>query len=95
MRKLRAPWKRLCAALARRPLDDNFDEELEAHVALDTERGVRHGLTHEEARRQALIRLRARSRCATRIASAAGCRGSNRCCAIYATAPVRSLGIRL
>ena len=41
MNKLRALWKRLCAALARRPLDDNFDQELEAHVALDTERGLR------------------------------------------------------
>jgi predicted permease len=57
MKKLRALWKRLCAALARRPLDDNFDEELEGHVALDTERGLGDGLSYEEARRQALIRL--------------------------------------
>jgi hypothetical protein len=73
MKKLRALWKRLCAALARRPLDDNFDEELEGHVALDTERGLGDGLSYEEARRQALIRY------ATRIASARDCRGSNHC----------------
>jgi predicted permease len=35
----------------------SIDEELAAHIAFDTERGVREGFTHEEARRQALIRL--------------------------------------
>ncbi len=41
MRKLRALGKRLCATFVRRHLDGDFEDELEAHVALDTERGVR------------------------------------------------------
>jgi predicted permease len=36
---------------------DDFDAELESHVALHTDEGVRAGLTPEEARRQALIKL--------------------------------------
>ncbi len=57
MRKLRALVKRIWATLARVHPEGDFDEELEAHVAFDTDRGVRDGLTREEARRQALIRL--------------------------------------
>jgi predicted permease len=37
--------------------EDDFSAELESHVALDTEAGVRSGLDPQEARRQALIRL--------------------------------------
>ncbi len=37
--------------------EDDFSAELDSHVALDTERGVRSGLDPQEARRQALIRL--------------------------------------
>lgn len=57
MGKLRAFGKRLSSTLFRRHAGDDFDEELDAHIALDTERGMREGLTREEARRQALIRL--------------------------------------
>jgi predicted permease len=35
----------------------DFDAELESHVAMHTDEGMRAGLTHEEARRRALIRL--------------------------------------
>jgi predicted permease len=41
---------------ARRPEDD-FAAELESHVALHTDDGIRAGLSPEEARRQAFIRL--------------------------------------
>jgi predicted permease len=34
-----------------------FDAELESHVAMDYEEGIRAGLSSEEARRQALLRL--------------------------------------
>jgi predicted permease len=37
--------------------DSDFVDELEAHVEMHTDDGIRAGLTHEEARRQALIRL--------------------------------------
>jgi putative ABC transport system permease protein len=41
---------------ARRPEDD-FAAEIESHLALHTDDGIRAGLSPEEARRQALIRL--------------------------------------
>jgi predicted permease len=56
MNKLRAFWIRLFNTL-RRMHDQDFADELEANVAMDTERGMRDGLSPEEARRQALIRL--------------------------------------
>ena len=54
MRRLRAFWMRLIHA--RRDLAE-FDAELESHLAMHCDDGVRSGLTEEEARRQALIRL--------------------------------------
>jgi predicted permease len=51
---LRAFWLRLIRA--RRGQDD-FDAELESHLAMHLEDGVRAGLNEEEARRRALIRL--------------------------------------
>jgi len=38
-------------------LDRDFDEELQSHVAMLTEDNVRRGMTREEARRAALIRV--------------------------------------
>ncbi len=57
MRKMRALWMRLFGLLRRGSTDHDFDAELESHVALHTEDGLRAGLAPEEARRQALIRL--------------------------------------
>src|SRR5580658_821410 len=54
LRKLRAVWIRLLRA-GRMPED--FDDELESHIAFHTDEGVRAGLSAEEARRRALIRL--------------------------------------
>jgi ribulose bisphosphate carboxylase small subunit len=56
MRKLRALWMRLCGLFGARREDD-FAAELESHVAMHTEDGIRAGLSPEEARRQALVRL--------------------------------------
>jgi ABC-type antimicrobial peptide transport system permease subunit len=47
---------RLCGLLGARR-DDDFAAELESHVAMHTEDGIRAGLSPEEARRQALVRL--------------------------------------
>jgi predicted permease len=56
MRKLRAFWIRLLNTL--HPAhDEDFADELEAHLAMDVERGVREGLSAAEARRRALIRF--------------------------------------
>ena len=57
MNKLRAFWTRLINTLCRTPYSKDFADELETHVAMDTERGIRNGLSPEEARRQALIRF--------------------------------------
>lgn len=54
MRTLRALWLRLTHA---RGAQEDFDAELESHVAMHTEDGVRAGMTPEEARRQALLKL--------------------------------------
>jgi predicted permease len=57
MRKLRAFCFRLRGFFRGRRGDDDFAAELESHIALHTDAGVRAGLTAEEARRQALIHL--------------------------------------
>jgi len=54
MNTLRAFWIRLINTLRRTDVGD-FADELEAHVAMDTERGIQDGLSPKEARRQALI----------------------------------------
>lgn len=56
MNKLRAFWIRLFHTLRRAQTED-FADELEAHLAMDVEQGMRDGLSPEEARRQALIRF--------------------------------------
>lgn len=57
MRQLRALWMRIVGGLRRRSGEQDFAAEIEAHLALDIEAGIRTGLTPQEARRQALIRL--------------------------------------
>lgn len=52
VRKLRALWARIL-----HPDRDDFDAELESHIELHTQEGIRNGASPEEARRQALIRL--------------------------------------
>jgi predicted permease len=48
---------RLCGLVGGRHTNSGFEAELESHVAMHTEDGIRAGLSPEEARRQALIRL--------------------------------------
>ena len=55
--KIRAFWRRLSATLLRADGAGELDAELEAHVAMDTDAGVKAGLDAGEARRQALLRL--------------------------------------
>ena len=57
MRRLRALWARFRGIFGSSRIGDEFDAELESHIAAHTEEGVRAGLTAEEARRQALLRL--------------------------------------
>ncbi len=57
MRTLRAFGLRLLGLFRARRPEDDFAAEIESHVALHIDEGIRAGLTPEEARRQALIRL--------------------------------------
>ena len=57
MRKVRALWMRVCGLLRKPQGDRDFEDELASHLAMHIEDGIRAGLTPEEARRQALIRL--------------------------------------
>ena len=58
MHKLRAMWMRLVGGLfGHRDSNADFEAELASHVALDTEAGMRAGLSRAEARRRALVRL--------------------------------------
>lgn len=54
LRKLRAMGMRLFRAGR---TQNEFEAELASHIALHTEEGVRAGLSPEEARRRAMIRL--------------------------------------
>jgi putative ABC transport system permease protein len=54
---LREQCKRIRALFRTRDLDRDFEEELQSHVAMLTEDNLRRGLTPEEARRAALIRV--------------------------------------
>jgi predicted permease len=57
MRKIRAFWMRVFGLFSRSNVDNEISAELESHLALHTDEGIRAGLTSEEARRNALIRL--------------------------------------
>src|SRR6185437_4148133 len=57
MRKLRALLKRVAGLLNSGRDHHEFSVELESHIAMHVEDGVRSGLSAEEARRRALIQL--------------------------------------
>ncbi len=55
--RIRGWGSRVWSCLRLRRLSDDFGAELESHVAMLTEENQRQGMTVEEARRQALVRL--------------------------------------
>jgi putative ABC transport system permease protein len=55
--RLRAWTVRLAGLFGKGPIDADLAVELEGHIAMHTEDGVRSGLSPAEARRQALIQL--------------------------------------
>lgn len=57
MRRLRALWLRLLGMFGGDHGHGDFSEELESHLAMHIEDGMRAGLSEREARRQALIQL--------------------------------------
>ncbi len=57
LNRLRVFASRLRGLVTRRRLDQDFREELEAHLGLLTEESIRRGMTSEEARRAARLRL--------------------------------------
>ncbi|HEV2215799.1 MAG TPA: ABC transporter permease, partial [Terracidiphilus sp.] len=57
MRRLRAVWMRLRGLFFGWQQDGEFAAELDSHLTMHTEDGIRAGLSPEAARRQALIQL--------------------------------------
>ena len=57
MRNLRAIFFRLTGYLLQQRHEREFDEELASHLQMHIDDGLRSGLSHEQARRQALVRL--------------------------------------
>ncbi|MBB5344398.1 ABC transporter permease [Tunturibacter empetritectus] len=57
MRRLRAFWMRVLGALSNSSGGTELADELESHLQMHIEDNVRSGMSEEEARRQALIRL--------------------------------------
>ena len=55
--KVRAFLNRMAGPLRAGQADADFGAELEVHIDLHIEDGIRSGLSHEEARRRALMRL--------------------------------------
>ncbi len=55
--RLRALWMRLIGLLHPGRAEEEFRAELESHIVMHTEEGIRAGLSPEEARRQALLQL--------------------------------------
>jgi len=55
--KLRAFWMRFMGFVRPARADEEFSAELDSHLDLHTQDGIHSGLTPEEARRQAIIRL--------------------------------------
>ncbi|HEY2472555.1 MAG TPA: ABC transporter permease [Terracidiphilus sp.] len=56
MKRLRAFWLRLEGVFIRSKAIE-FEDELESHIAMDVESGTQEGLSRDEARRQAMLRL--------------------------------------
>jgi putative ABC transport system permease protein len=57
MRKLRVLWGRLRGAVGATPADDEFAAELESHLQMHTDDNLRSGMTPEQARRNAILKL--------------------------------------
>jgi predicted permease len=57
MRYSKRLWTRLLNFATRRTSDRRLREEMEAHLALQTEENIRSGMTAEEARRQAVLKF--------------------------------------
>jgi len=57
MRRVRVLWSRFRGIFNAHRFGDDFDAELECHIAEDTHAGIRVGLSETEARRQAILRL--------------------------------------
>ena len=54
---IRAVWAKVRALCSRTRLDDDFNEELAAHVELLAAENEKAGMTPEEARRAAMVRI--------------------------------------
>ena len=57
MKTLRRLVTRLSNLISRQEIDNRIAEEMEEHVSRQTEDNLRSGMTHTEARRQAILKF--------------------------------------
>jgi predicted permease len=57
MGRWRAVWERVRAVVSRKTVERELDDELRFHLEMETEQGVRRGLSVDEARRLALVKF--------------------------------------
>ena len=57
MKSLRRFFARLANLATRQSQDERLKEEIEGHIALQTEENIRAGLSPVEARRQAMVKF--------------------------------------
>ncbi len=72
---LREMSNRMRAFVHKEPLDRQLDEELASHVDMAVEENLRSGMSAEEARRQALIRVGGVQQAGSGSAKRVVCRG--------------------
>ena len=84
MRALNRCFSRIWNFATRRRSDERLREELDQHVALQTEENVRLGMSPQEARRQALLKLGAIEAIRERYREETACLCSNVCNRMFA-----------
>jgi macrolide transport system ATP-binding/permease protein len=57
MRRLRAWWIRLCGTFGSEQREQDFAAEMESHLQMHIEDNLRSGMTPEQARRNANLKL--------------------------------------
>jgi hypothetical protein len=86
MKILRSYFHRLRSLFRRERLDRELNDELPAHLEMHTADNLRAGMSPEQARRAALLKLGGVEQTKGRIANAVGCRCWNLFCRICASA---------
>jgi len=85
MKSLRRFFARLANLVTRRAQDERLKEEIEGHIALQTEENLRAGLSPLEARRQAMLKFGGVEAMKQEYRAKRGCHWSKICCRMRAS----------